>query len=300
MRKGMTSYKTVLGKKFLFIIAALSLSSILQLGVDAISHQSSSKNHKFNGIFRSSPPYLAVLTEPDAVSSTERREETLRALKSAICNEGGRDNGASINTHRIVDLISIRVDDEHSSLDNLKCLLLGVKEICNSVELLSRRPIVVLNINNISYVEMALPYVDGVHVKECNWEDLVKIRNEVGPDVVLGSSCHSVASAVRAANCGVDYLFVGTCFRTQSHPEKNENDLEGPGLVLQIREELKLLGFEDILCLAIGGINMENCKIPVSSKYKADGVAAIRSVMSVLDPGEAAFQIKKTMLDNIP
>ena len=97
---------------------------------------------------------------------------------------------------------------------------------------------------------------------------------------------------------GADYLFVGTCYLTQSHPEKQSLDqLEGPSLPGRVRQELYQIynNRPDSTCsekksqststllpppiiFAIGGIDDQNCHEPVIT-FGADGAATIRTVM---------------------
>jgi hypothetical protein len=55
-------------------------------------------------------------------------------------------------------------------------------------------------------------------------------------------SCHSIKSGIGSYGLhprGPDYLFFGTCYPTDSHPEKSTTDkLEGPTLPGNVRREL--------------------------------------------------------------
>jgi thiamine monophosphate synthase len=69
----------------------------------------------------------------------------------------------------------------------------------------------------------------GVHVKEMHRHLMQDIRRKLGGEPLIGTSAHSVESAVSAFEIHrPDYIFVGTCYATQSHPGKIV--LEGPEL----------------------------------------------------------------------
>ena len=236
-----------------------------------------------HNIFKCDRPYLALVTEPDAASSVGRRLETVQVVKSALLV--GKD---------VVNLISVRVDDD---LDDRMLLLKDVVDVRNSVGG-NEGVKIVLNVSgedDWKAIKLALHYgADGIHVKERNWQSIPNIRSELEGNFIIGTSCHSVESAIRAAKVGCNYMFVGTCFPTLTHPEKGADDLEGPQLVQDIRLALNREGYDHILCFAIGGINVDNCNIPVS-EYKADGVAAIRSITVSTDPGQSAKSMKVRM-----
>lgn len=257
-------------------------------------------------VFRKSSPYLALLTEPDAASCKRRRLETLDMLESACCcaYDNDYDDDEVVEAEDGVDLLSIRVDRECFDEEELKELLKCATQICGD------RSIVVLNIscekgipgNELYWV---VEYgADGVHVKESSWDRISRIKSDMKAlfaqsgktkEPIIGSSCHSVSSALRAARVGVDYLFVGTCFPTLTHPEKSEKDLEGPQLVREVRSSLNNEGYSHIPILAVGGINEKNCHIPVSSDFNADGVAVIRSITGATKSRQAVSSIKRAL-----
>jgi len=127
-------------------------------------------------------------------------------------------------------------------------------------------------------------------------EMIPQVRSELGPDVLIGTSAHSVQSAVEAwCLYHPDYLNVGTCYLTESHPEKGVEDLEGPLLPGQVTWALdQLAGQNRPKVLAVGGIDESNCHEPVLS-YGADGIATIRAVLHASEPKDVVGQIKKNM-----
>jgi len=110
---------------------------------------------------------------------------------------------------------------------------------------------------------------NGVHVKEHHLHKLPDIVSRFDYPIVIGTSTHSVESALRSYFHNDDsdlsnqddnendgsprpsatrpkphYYFVGTCYLTASHPEKtSQSQLEGPGLPGRVKEAL-LAAFE--------------------------------------------------------
>jgi thiamine-phosphate diphosphorylase len=138
----------------------------------------------------------------------------------------------------------------------------------------------------------------GVHVKESHRHRIPDIRSKFrGEPCLIGTSAHSVDSATSAFEVHrPDYIFVGTCYTTQSHPEKSALELEGPELPGQVCRALeKLAGKKRPKVLAIGGIDASNCHIPVV-KFGADGVATIRAVLAAEYPADSVRSIKANMI----
>jgi thiamine-phosphate diphosphorylase len=136
----------------------------------------------------------------------------------------------------------------------------------------------------------------GIHVKEKDRWTIPDIRKEFAPRVpLIGTSAHSVSSALEAASLfQPDYLFVGTCFLTASHPEKVE--LEGPALPGRVCRALSGQTARPVV-LAIGGIDEHNCRVPVAV-HGADGVAVIRSVLQSSDPRGTVELMQQNMREN--
>lgn len=280
---------------------------------------------------RKSSPYLAILTESDACSSMTRVEETVRAIDMATA-----DGGVDLVVLRVVEYDGSADDGEYAILKwNLLGRLAEMKYSGGRV----RDFVLVVN-DDVEIVLEAWAHnvtVDGVHVKERNAHLIPSIRdkleraassrssfgrgeNEAIENIVIGTSCHSIESGARSYALhprGPDYLFVGTCYPTESHPEKRTMDqLEGPDLPGIVKKELhdtynyanrgiiadnsttysRSTPTMPPVVFAIGGIDERNCHEPVI-KYGADGVAVIRTVMHAPDPGEVVRLMKRTMKD---
>ncbi len=104
----------------------------------------------------------------------------------------------------------------------------------------------------------------------------VEARRLVGAHRLLGVSVHNVEEAVRAAESGADYLFVGTLFETSSHPAAA---VKGAELMSQVatRVDLPLIG--------IGGVTPERTADVLASS--GHGIAAIRGVWDAPSPQDA-------------
>ena len=266
-------------------------------------------------IFDSRGPYIAVITEPDACQNEERMSQTMDALRCALSTKH-------------INLVSVRVvplsdDKEFISLFQKRVVKLAM-DIISLREELGVDFKVVINEN----VEAAIASkADGVHVKERDLVDIPSIRNRLSgyksreqrgeiSSVVIGTSCHSVQAGLGAwKKYHPDYIFVGTCYLTCSHPEKTSiEELEGPELPGKVRskilkqihydsqndragdkgERMVISPFRAPVIFAIGGIDESNCSKPVT-EFGADGVAVIRSILRAKYPDAVVQLIKNKM-----
>ena len=226
------------------------------------------------------PPYLAVITEPDACDNEERMNATVQAVSSAV------------STGKVA-LVSVRVVQPQHVESRKEFEERVVKLTSRLVEMTAVDPFRVVVTSD--WVDAAITAsAHGIHVKERDRSRIPEIRELFAPRIpLIGSSAHSVSSALEATSLyQPDYMFVGTCYATQSHPEKV--DLEGPTLPGKVCQAMK--GQIKPVVLAIGGIDEENCAEPVL-KYGADGVATIRSVLQSPDPGKSVETMHGNMRD---
>ena len=86
---------------------------------------------------------------------------------------------------------------------------------------------------------------DGIHVGQ---DDLsvVEARAQVGANVIVGKSTHSLEQAIAAEKEGADYIGVGPIYAT---PTKPDYIPVGPALIGQVRDAVRVPQF------CIGGIN---------------------------------------------
>jgi thiamine-phosphate diphosphorylase len=252
--------------------------------------------------------YLCIITEPNACDSMEHVKRTIETLQSAL----GTHNDHSI------DLIAIRVIPpiKHESTLEYKQFLQRLIYLSSQLMAFKRKhqhhPLynnyhVVMN--DVQYLQAAIEaHVDGIHVKEKDTHQIPHIRsvfhdipNRTSP-VIIGTSAHSSLLALQYfEEYSPNYMFVGTCYKTQSHPEKDIHMLEGPKLpgivkrsILQhLTENYKVDQVCPPIIYAIGGIEKSNCLEPL--QYGADGVAVIRAVMQSCDPETTVKELKECM-----
>ena len=246
------------------------------------------------------PPYLALITEPDACADTLRAEATLQTIAKAVST--GK-----------VNLVSIRLtrpsDDKEYQATLARALLLTQRLVELAEELHTFRVVC-----SSDWIELAMQAsAHGIHVKESHLSKIPSIRQDAWrEDLLIGTSTHSVDSAKKSyATYRPDYYFVGTCFLTASHPEKSIHELEGPMLPGQVRQAL----LEEIakesnslptttnnnninhyycpIIFGIGGIDESNCDGPMV--HGADGVAVIRAILQAPDPAQATLRIHEKM-----
>jgi len=223
----------------------------------------------------SNPPYLSVVTDLSSCDSDELMKAALEVLHSAVSTDQ-------------VDLVSVRVNVLSAARDQERRVVEFTRTLVQWSNEHSFRVVV-----SSDWVNAALKAAaHGVHVKEMHRHRIPEIRALFGAtSPLIGTSAHSVESAVSAVERHhPDYIFVGTCYPTQSHPEKTA--MEGPQLPGQICQALKeLTGYRRPKVLAIGGIDQSNCREPVVV-FGAQGVAVIRAVVEADDPGAAVRSIR--------
>ncbi len=131
-------------------------------------------------------------------------------------------------------------------------------------------------------VEIAIRcQADGIHVGQEDME-ANKVREKVGPDMMIGVSVHSVEEALEAVKNGADCLGVGAMFSTSTKKDVN----------LLAKETLKAIcDAVDVPVVAIGGINKSN--IMELSGSGVDGVALVSAIFSADDIEEECRRLRK-------
>lgn len=122
-------------------------------------------------------------------------------------------------------------------------------------------------------VDLALRcHADGVHLGQDDMH-VKEARKLLGADKVIGVSCHASRHlAMEAAEAGADYVAFGAFYPTLSKPQEKVEKWGMPQP--EILEWWSTL--TTIPCVAIGGINPENCAPLVAAG--ADFIAAITSI----------------------
>jgi len=120
---------------------------------------------------------------------------------------------------------------------------------------------------------------DGVHVGGTDG-DLRAIRQRIGADKILGSSCYNqLELALQAEAQGADYVAFGACFSSETKPDAVKAELS---LFSQAQSSIK------IPVVGIGGITLDNAPSLIAAG--ADSVAVINALWSQPDIGMAAKQ----------
>ena len=112
---------------------------------------------------------------------------------------------------------------------------------------------------------------DGIHVGQ---EDMVatQVRQNVGEDMMIGVSVHSVEEALEAVKNGADCLGVGAMFSTST---KTDVDVLSKEVLRDICEAV------DVPVVAIGGIGKGNMLELTGTRV--DGVALVSAIFAAED-----------------
>ena len=218
---------------------------------------------------------------------TEQKGLSIRNPQSAIRNwgvylvtdrkqTGGRDLVEVLSQALQAGVRAIQLREK--GLDTIEGYRLGERLLS-----LSRQAGAVLIVNDRVDVAMALG-ADGVHLtrKSLPPKDA---RALVGPEMLLGISCHSLPDVREAIEGGVDFLVLGPIYDTPS--KASYGAPLTPAILKQAREMCPLP------ILAIGGINAT--RVPEVVQAGADGVAAISAVLAAPDPGTATRELLETV-----
>ena len=135
-----------------------------------------------------------------------------------------------------------------------------------------------LIINDRVDIALAIP-ADGVHLPSNSLP--IYVAKKLGADLLLvGRSAHTVEQAVEAQVQEADYVFLGTMFESDSHPDFPP---VGPDLIRQVNAKVNLPLF------GIGGINPSNANQVIEAG--ASGIAVIRSILTAADRKVAAQEL---------
>ncbi|HBV88902.1 MAG TPA: thiamine phosphate synthase [Desulfosporosinus sp.] len=121
---------------------------------------------------------------------------------------------------------------------------------------------------------------DGLHVGQ---DDLpmLKARELLGPNKIIGVSASTLAEALLAQQQGADYLGVGAVFNTSTKSDAKEVSLEKLELIKKS---------VSIPVVAIGGINITNIQQVMTTGI--DGVSVVSAIFAQEDILMAAKQLR--------
>jgi thiamine-phosphate pyrophosphorylase len=172
-----------------------------------------------------------------------------------------------------VDWVQIREKDLPGR--NLMDVTRAAIRACNNSSAQNRVRVLVNDRCDVAWAAGAA----GVHLGEKSLpvRILVDARRGRGPaNFLVGTSCHSVDGAIRAAEEGSDYLFFGPLFATPSKVEFGAP--QGLGKLAEVCRAVS------IPVIAIGGITLENAR--ACRDAGAAGIAAIRLFQQNRNVGE--------------
>ncbi|MCO5386337.1 thiamine phosphate synthase [Desulfosporosinus sp.] len=172
---------------------------------------------------------------------------------------GERDLAQSIELAIQGGVSLVQLREKSISTKEFLNLALRVKEITSKYEI----PLI---INDRLDIALAVD-AEGLHVGQ---DDLpmLKARELLGPDKIIGVSARTLEEALLAEKQGADYLGVGAVFRTSTKSDAKEVSLE------QLEYIKKSVS---IPVVAIGGINYGNIQ-----QVKATGIDGISVVSAIL------------------
>lgn len=122
---------------------------------------------------------------------------------------------------------------------------------------------------------------DGVHVGQ---EDMraADVREQVGPNMMIGVSAHTVEEALEAVKNGADYLGVGAVFSTSTKTDVS---------VLPMETLQAICRAVKVPVVAIGGISEKNVMQLAGSGV--DGIAVVSAIFAAGDPKAAARRLRE-------
>lgn len=135
-------------------------------------------------------------------------------------------------------------------------------------------------------VEIALKSgADGVHLGQ-NDMSIIKAREILGADKIIGATAKTVEQAIKAEIDGADYIGSGAVFATSTKSDAIPLSYEN---LCRICESVK------IPVIAIGGINKDNVNYLKSSGIC--GIAAVSDIFKTGNVRDSAHSLKKSVLE---
>lgn len=172
----------------------------------------------------------------------------------------------------------VQLREKNLKDDQLKDLALAIQKLCQSYQV----PFIIND-----HVDLAIEIqADGIHIGQEDME-AGKVRNLIGPNMILGVSTKTLDQARQAQNVGADYLGVGAVFSTDT---KDDATIISKSLLKDISETV------DIPVVAIGGIKGSN--IDNLAGTGIDGVALISAIFAADDITKASQKLRN-IVDSI-
>lgn len=124
---------------------------------------------------------------------------------------------------------------------------------------------------------------DGLHIGQSD-TSIELARSILGPDKIIGVSCHDLKQALLAQKRGADYIGIGPIFPTPTKPEYRPIGLK---LIGNLRKRMKIPFF------VIGDVNLNNLRQILSSG--AQRVAVCRAILGSSDVATCAGEFFKVL-----
>ena len=125
---------------------------------------------------------------------------------------------------------------------------------------------------------------DGVHLGQ---EDLpIRAGREIVPDLILGSSSHSLQEALQAEEEGADYVNIGPIFPTKT--KETATRFLGPGAVREIGPRL------GVPFTTMGGINHNNINLVLEAGARR--VAMVTGITRAPNISSRVRELRKIVL----
>jgi thiamine-phosphate pyrophosphorylase len=169
----------------------------------------------------------------------------------------------------------IQLRDKQRSKSELLTVARKLKESC-----VEKGVLFIVN----DHLDIALAVnADGLHLGQGDLP-LAEARRILPIDMLIGSSTHSTAEAVRSQANGADYVAVGSIYPTTS---KEKFKLVGLDTLRRTRSKVS------VPLIAIGGVNHTN--VQEVMRAGADSVAVISAVLGADDVEKAARRLAAKM-----
>ena len=194
---------------------------------------------------------------------TDRKCLVNRSLEEAV--EEALDSGISI----------LQLREKDISEKDYICEAIKIKKLCLKYNI----PLII-NDN----VEVAIKSgADGVHLGQTDM-DLIKAREVLGKEKIIGVSAKTVEQAVLAEKNGATYLGVGAVFNTNTKKDAKP-------ITKEVLKEICLA--VNIPVVAIGGIEKDNIKELKDTNI--DGIAVVSAIFGKDDIKKEVSNLKENL-----
>lgn len=155
--------------------------------------------------------------------------------------------------------------------------------LAEKVRILTEKAGALLIINNRMDVCLAVG-ADGVHLRSDHFPMSI-VRAKLGPDRLIGTSCHSVADVMASELGGADFVVLGPIYDTFS--KRPYGAPFGKEIIQDSRS------CTSVPILGIGGVQLERVSEVIQAG--ASGVAMISAILKAEDVRQAVGQVKEAL-----